>query len=461
MELVSEFIGAPFENGGLLLDWPGVPPRSCVFVPLILREGGVLAAIPSGFLDASLISAGQAGAASAIVGPSREVSVGTLEEEEEGALVPNEEMCTVLLVDFSEEVYPLLSRYDPVTSPAEAAHVVPESPHLQVSFEEAKQSALAWVASEEGERLAFYSAAEGADPVPAPGGPMEAAAPKRKTAPRAKRPTNAQLSEQGALVELIPSLTQQVQELATRQTALEKRAAPVAAPPLPAHRLAFPQPTAAPVPETPLRTLGSLVGPPPRAKAVALDLPQPGDLEPPDEEIKLDPLTGEPLVSAGASSSGLEKAMLQQSRALGTLVSHLVSQADASDPALASLGGIGVGFPGFSQEGEAAGAACKSQWEFSSPGEPASVAEAGPLRAAAHEPSRPGAEAPRVYFLRRALRRVWQPKKLRDSFLVACQHCRLYDSGRPGRSRRAHCSGSGCSVSNVLKMEGPGRLGFY
>ncbi|CAE7563812.1 unnamed protein product [Symbiodinium necroappetens] len=242
MELVTEFIGAPFESGGLLLDWPGVPPRSCVFVPLILREGGVLAAIPAGFLDASLISAGQAGAANAIVGPSREVSVGTLEEEEEGALVPTEEICTVLLVDFSEEVYPLLSRYDPVTSPAEAAHVVPESPHLQVSFEEARQSALAWVASEEGERLAFYSAAEGADAAPAPGGPLEAAAPKRKTAPRAKRPTNAQLSEQlGALVELIPSLTQQVQELATRQAALEKRAAPVAAPPLPAHRLAFPQ----------------------------------------------------------------------------------------------------------------------------------------------------------------------------------------------------------------------------
>ncbi|CAE7937342.1 unnamed protein product [Symbiodinium sp. KB8] len=268
MELAAEFIGAPFENGGLLLDWPGVPPRSCVFVPLILREGGVLAAIPSEFLDASLISAGQAGAANAIVGPSRVVSVGTLEEEEEGALVPTEEMCTVLLVDFSEEVFPLLSRYDPVTSPAEAAHVVPESPHLQVSFEEARQSALAWVASEEGERLAFYSAAEGAEPSPVPGGPMEAAAPKRKTAPRAKRPTNAQLSEQlGALVELIPSLTQQVQELATRQTALEKRAAPVAAPPLPAHRLAFPQPNAAP--------------------AVTLDLPQPGDLEPPDEEIKL------------------------------------------------------------------------------------------------------------------------------------------------------------------------------
>ena len=189
MELVTEFIGAPFENGGLLLDWPGVPPRSCVFVPLILREGRVLAAIPSGFLDASLISAGQAGAASAIVGPSREVSVGTLEEEEEGALVPNEQMCTVLLVDFSEEVFPLLSRYDPVTSPAEAAHVVPESPHLQVSFEEARQSALAWVASDsyvkeiDAIQTRRTEAVEGSKAKPS-----SPAAPEAEAAPKPRRP---------------------------------------------------------------------------------------------------------------------------------------------------------------------------------------------------------------------------------------------------------------------------------
>ena len=52
------------------------------------------------------------------------------------------------------------------------------------------------------------------------------------------------------------------------------------------------------------------------------------------------------LACLGAEELGLDdnqeafaKAMLQQSRALGTLVSHLVSQADASDPSLSSLGG--------------------------------------------------------------------------------------------------------------------------
>ena len=370
--------------------------------------------------------------------------------------MPTEEMCTVLLVDFSEEVFPLLSRYDPVTSPAEAAHVVPESPHLQVSFEEARQSALAWVASEEGERLAFYSAAEGAEPSPVPGGPMEAAAPKRKTAPRAKRPTNAQLSEQlGALVELIPSLTQQVQELATRQTALEKRAAPVAAPPLPAHRLAFPQPNAAPVPETPLRTLGSLVGPSSSSKGCHS---RSASARRPRAAGRGDQVGSSVGGAIGASRRfelrfGKGHAAAKPSPRYPSLSPSFPSR--CLRPRLSFFRGYRVGFAGFGQEREAAGAACKSQWELSSAGESAGLAEAVTFRAAAHEPGRSGAEAPRVYLLRRALRRVWQPKKFGDSFLAARQHSRFYDSGRPGRSRGAHgpslgSSGAMCSRWRVL-----------
>ena len=56
------------------------------------------------------------------------------------------------------------------------------------------------------------------------------------------------------------------------------------------------------------------------------------------------------LACLGAEELGLDdnqeafaKAMLQQSRALGTLVSHLVSQADGSDPSLSSLSGASLG----------------------------------------------------------------------------------------------------------------------
>ena len=54
--------------------------------------------------------------------------------------------------------------------------------------------------------------------------------------------------------------------------------------------------------------------------------------------------TGEPLIPQ--PQDRLASAMLQQSRALGTLVTHLVAQADASDVGLGSLGGIGLGSRG-------------------------------------------------------------------------------------------------------------------
>ncbi|CAE7892814.1 unnamed protein product, partial [Symbiodinium sp. KB8] len=168
-----------------------------------------------------------------------------------------------------------VARYDPVTSPVEAALA----------------TARAWIAAEEGERLAFYSAAEGAD---VPGqGPTGLGEPKKRPAPKAKRHTNAQLAEQiGTLVDLIPALTQQMQDLSARQAALEKKA-------------------------------------------------------PADEELGLDEETGEPLLPEGQGV--FAKAMLQQSRALGSLVSHLVAQAEASDSSLSALGGVSLGSRGASK----------------------------------------------------------------------------------------------------------------
>ncbi|CAE7852956.1 unnamed protein product, partial [Symbiodinium necroappetens] len=289
-----DFLSSPSESGGLLLDWPSVPPRTCVFVPLLLRDGGVLGAVPSGFLDASLVSAGQTGALEAVVGPSVEVALTLAEEEEDGSLRPVEESCNALLVDFSLEVAAYVSRYDPVTSPVEAVSFVPERPDQQVSFPEALATARAWLAAEEGERLAFYSAAEGGDALPQ--GQTGQGEVRRKAAPKAKRHTNAQLAEQiGNLVDLIPALTQQVQDLSLRQSALEKKAAE----------------------------------------------------EPQADELMVDEETGEPLPPE--SQGALAKAMLQQSRALGTLVTHLVTQADASDPSLSSLGVAALGSRGASK----------------------------------------------------------------------------------------------------------------
>ena len=266
MELIQEFLASPYEAGGLVLDWPSVPPRTCVFVPLLVRDGGVLGAVPFGFLDASLVSAGQTGALDAVVGPSSEVELALAEEEEDGSLRPVEEVCKALLVDFSLEVASFVACYDPVTSPVEAVPFVPARPDQQIAFSEALATARAWIAAEEGERLAFYSAAEGAD-VPAQG-PIGLGEPKKRPAPKAKRHTNAQLAEQiGTLVDLIPALTQQMQDLSARQAALEKKAAapsPPAPSPLPVHRQPFPLTGSLVPPPNPLGALNGLIGALPR-----------------------------------------------------------------------------------------------------------------------------------------------------------------------------------------------------
>ena len=168
MELIHDFLASPYEAGGLVLDWPSVPPRTCVFVPLLVRDGGVLGAVPLGFLDASLVSAGQTGALDAVVGPSSEVELAVAEEEEDGSLRPVEDVCKALLVDFSLEVASYVARYDPVTSPVEAVPFVPARPDQQIAFPEALSPCLDCRRRGRTPRLLLCSR-RGREPQPCPG----------------------------------------------------------------------------------------------------------------------------------------------------------------------------------------------------------------------------------------------------------------------------------------------------
>ena len=92
MELILEFLNAPYESGGLVLEWPsGVPPRAATFLPVLRRHGGVLAAVPFEFSRRELVVS-RAGRRRGclVVGPSQQASVGPAEEEEEedGSIVP-------------------------------------------------------------------------------------------------------------------------------------------------------------------------------------------------------------------------------------------------------------------------------------------------------------------------------------------------------------------------------------
>ena len=273
MELISEFLQSPADAGALVLELPCVPPRPCVFVPLLMRDGGVLAAVPAGALDDA---AGQGGGPELLVGPSTTLTVPLSEEEEEGALIPNGESAEVVVVDFALEIATHLSRYDPVTSPVEVLPFVKDMPHQLLVHGDALRLARAWVTTVAGERMAFYSAAEELE---AEAPPALGQAPKKRAAPKAKRATTAQLAESmDSMLALLPALTQQVQEIAARQKELEER--PVA-PQAPAgeatasHRQPFPIVPPAVSPAKALSSLRTALGAPPKMRAPVLQKPPP------------------------------------------------------------------------------------------------------------------------------------------------------------------------------------------
>ena len=141
-----------------------------------------------------------------------------------------------------------------------------------------------------------------------------------------------------------------MQDLSARQAALEKKAAapsPPAPLPLPAHRQPFSLTGSLVPPPNPLGALSGLIGAPPKVRHPLQSPPPPLAEAPADEELGLDEETGEPLLPEGQGV--FAKAMLQQSRALGSLVSHLVAQAEASDSSLSALGGVSLGSRGASK----------------------------------------------------------------------------------------------------------------
>ena len=208
-----------------------------------------------------------------------------------------------------------------------------------------------WLQDEAGERLAFYSAVE-EEALEPPATAKAKAKAKAKREGGAKRASTAQLQDQiELLTSLLPQLSNQVTSLASRQQLLEERlAAPPQAPQATAkpHQERFlPGQPKAPMPHDMLRALTGRVGPPPRAKDPA------GRVE---EEPELPPLGAgalekeeAELLQPGAAGSNdpMTTAVLEQSRALTQLVSHLVSADGLSDvAALGSSGALGLGMRG-------------------------------------------------------------------------------------------------------------------
>ena len=314
--------------------------------------GGFLAVIPVGFLTQSELQNAREGPLDGPIGPNTVLTVPSVLVMEDGA---EEDMgdIDVLLVDFSVSVAAALieiEELDP-TGQQQIMGFLDELdafPRLDKLLVFAKE----WLEVQTAQRAAFYSAEEFQEPVPETPGPgqeeeagegeevpQEEVQPKRKAAAKPKKVTTTQLADQiNTLMETLPQITNQLLQLQEEQKELKKHVSEVGE----KGRL---RPSQLPV-SAPLRSFAGMVGSPPKVRQNLY-------LTPPPQKLIQKGLDSQLNVQEQAEemplTDPLASAVLEQSKALTTLVSHLQQGGDpllgmqegASGSSLSSRGSAG------------------------------------------------------------------------------------------------------------------------
>ena len=305
----------------LALSWPDegrtAPSTEALALPILKRQEGLLLCIPCGFLSLSLLDQGELAEAGSLIGPSHLTRVPFGLTDEQGLEVPLDVDGAVTFVDFSIEVLPQLRQVGEGFAAENLFPFLMDHPDALPLSEELLAAAKAWCSETALDRIAFYSAVEEPPELPPKGRP-------KKTPAAKKRVTTADLAAQvSQLSALLPQISEQLSSMRERQEALEKGQAVAPAPAQPpkaAHQMPF-LPSRGP--GLPLAKQASLLGPP-RTRAPPNEAPEPpaggGVLTTPREDL------GPPLPAT--SQDAFQAALLQQSQALSSLVSHLVSQQD-------------------------------------------------------------------------------------------------------------------------------------
>lgn len=175
-------------------------------LPLMVRDGGFLVAVPYGAFDQQVLLDGLADDADGDVGPNKLFESGLTAEAEDGSLLDLQKNCKFYVVDLKDDMLVSLRDYNPESDSMDA--IVPfsaEDPYALPSLGGVTEKVRDWASSaHQGRRAAFYSAREEPDPT-ANGGPP-------KKAP-ARRVTTA------ALLDRVEALSAQVQLLSGAECA--------------------------------------------------------------------------------------------------------------------------------------------------------------------------------------------------------------------------------------------------
>lgn len=297
-------------------------PESCVVIPILPRRGGLLIAIPAGFVSNDVIlDAVMAadGAAPSLLGPSREFTTKMLEEDENGVEVEVDEDCQFLVVDVLDAALRDMHDYDPSADNSNLKPFSDMHPSAIIQASLIMPEVNDWLEAATGAdaRLDFYSAREEPDPA-------EAKAAPKKASP--KRLTNAMLADQ------ISILTEQVKMLASQQEQIMLgKGSSGSADHVPVQKTGVKMSATLPPVSGQLAPANTQV-----AKALALVGPPPKVKPPPAQDVlALDVALGADVLegSGAVDSSEVSQALLRQSTAITSLVAHLA----AGDP-LSELG---------------------------------------------------------------------------------------------------------------------------
>eukprot|EP00438_Fugacium_kawagutii_P033656 Skav204053 [mRNA] locus=scaffold3:301963:308610:- [translate_table: standard] len=287
--------------------------------------GGFLAAIPSAFIEQAEVMNSMSDEDDAVVGPIHYFYVQGLRDTEDGQEIAGEEL-SVLVVDLGVvalQFLELLNEED-LEDPnmvmfGSGRGIWPDHDALLGAVEE-------WIAANAGNRAAFYSAVEELaeedaqeaveDETPAPAA-RELPPPdgRRRREPKAKaRVTTASLAEQlASLVQVVTTTSQQMQALRQEQDAIKQSMVEAnARPPV--------RPSQMPVSGA-VAKLAMTMGSPPRTRVPPPKLPGgPQMQQAPDPLLTVQETAEE---KSPLASDPMAQALLEQSKALTSLVQHL------------------------------------------------------------------------------------------------------------------------------------------
>eukprot|EP00438_Fugacium_kawagutii_P017062 Skav216355 [mRNA] locus=scaffold2385:238985:241160:- [translate_table: standard] len=288
---------------------------SCLAFPVLPRQGGMLLAIPLGYLSEEAVDdATQSPEEGSLLGPAKDFEANLIEEDDDGAEVYVGSTETFLVIDMADRILSFLREYDPVVDPSgENEPYSLLNPPAIVKVAEIMPGVQTWIENlAAAPRLNFYSAREE---------PEAAKAAPKRAAP--KRVTTALLAQK------VDTLTEQLQALATSHQALLAEKSSASATPVPVQSKGVPMQATLPAlsaglgqpPTADVRKAAAIVGPPPRAKP-------PAAVEPPSQAellsglgasgVFVDPAAMDPQVN-------VSHALLQQSSAITALVTQLAS----------------------------------------------------------------------------------------------------------------------------------------